>query len=137
MIQNNDEQLHRDPCIVNRAEGTLSEQQISDLLKMFVGKQTQTPPMFSAKKIDGKRLYKLARQGKEVERRPCEIEIYDLTLLTYAWPFLKVEVTCSAGTYIRTLADDIGKKFGVGAYCEELMRTRIGDYRLEDAQNIT
>ena len=114
----------------------LDNSQIENVLKQFIGKQLQTPPMFSAKKINGQRLYKLARQGKTVERQPDEIEILNIKILKYSWPLLKIEVTCSAGTYIRTLASDIGEKLGVGAYCKELTRTKIGDYKLEDAEEL-
>jgi len=116
------------------ATPTLEE--ITNILTTFKGKQLQIPPMHSAKKVGGERLYKLARQGKEIERLPNEIEIYDLKLLDYSWPLLKIEVACSAGTYIRTVAHDIGQKLGVGAYCEGLIRTKIGTYLLENAQNI-
>lgn len=111
----------------------VSEQQILNLLQTFKGKQMQIPPMFSAKKVNGQRLYKLARQGKEVARKPSEIEILDIRILGYLYPLLKIEVTCSAGTYIRSLAHDIGQKLGTGAYCEELVRTKIGDFELADA----
>lgn len=92
--------------------------------------------MFSAKKINGQRLYDLARKGITVKRQPSEIEIYDIKILDYTWPFLKIEVQCSAGTYIRSLADDIGRKLGTGAYCDQLIRTKIGDYSLTDATSI-
>ncbi len=108
--------------------------EIENTLKLFLGKQLQTPPMYSAKSIGGVRLYKLARQGKIIERQPEKIEIYDLKLLEYAWPLLKIKVTCSAGTYIRTLAKDIGEKLGTGGYCETLCRTRIGHFSLDQAE---
>jgi tRNA pseudouridine55 synthase len=104
--------------------------EIKKIVKSFVGKQTQVPPMFSAKKINGRRLYELARKGIEVERKANAIEIYKIKILDYSWPFLKIEVQCSAGTYIRSLAHDIGKKAGTGAYCMELIRTKIGKYSL-------
>lgn len=110
--------------------------QIKETVKSFVGKQKQIPPMFSAKKINGQRLYDLARKGITVERQPNEIEIYDIKILDYTWPFLKIEVQCSAGTYIRSLANDIGAALGTGAYCQELVRTKIGEYSLTDATNI-
>lgn len=109
---------------------------INSVLKTFVGKQLQVPPMHSAKKIQGTRLYTLARQGIEIKRQPNEIQIYHLSLIAYEWPHLTIEVECSAGTYIRTLAEDIGKKLGVGAYCEELTRTKIGPYTLDKATSI-
>lgn len=113
-----------------------SQNDILPVLQTFVGKQLQTPPMFSAKKVNGQRLYKLARRGIEIERIPNEIQIYRLSLIAYSWPYLTIEVECSAGTYIRTLASDIGEKLGVGAYCEELTRTKIGEYTLDKAREI-
>ncbi|MDO9509792.1 MAG: tRNA pseudouridine(55) synthase TruB [Candidatus Magasanikbacteria bacterium] len=110
--------------------------QIEKILKRFLGKQSQIPPMFSAKKINGQRLYKLARQGKKVKRKANQIEIFSLTLLEYNYPFLKVEVVCSPGTYIRTLGEDIGKKLQIGAFCSELKRTKIGEYSLTNAINL-
>src|SRR3989344_6924478 len=111
-----------------------STDEINDVLKNFTGPQQQIPPMFSAKKINGKKLYELARQGITIERKPSDIEIYEIILLEYTWPILKIEVKCSAGTYIRSLAHDIGQKLGVGAYCSSLVRTAIGDHKLENAQ---
>ena len=111
-------------------------EKIKETINYFIGKQSQIPPMFSAKKINGRRLYELARKGIEVERKPNAIEIYAIKILDYTWPFLKIEVQCSTGTYIRSLAHDIGEKLGVGAYCEELVRTKIGGYSLDNATNI-
>jgi tRNA pseudouridine55 synthase len=108
-------------------------EEVKATLKQFLGKQLQIPPMFSAKKIDGQRLYKLARKGEEIKREPSEIEIYGLELIEYSYPLLKIKVSCSTGTYIRTLARDIGEKLRVGAYCEELTRTSIGEYDLNSA----
>ncbi len=120
-------------------EITKTSEQIPDLknveevVQSFLGKQKQIPPMFSAKKIDGVRLYKLARKGEEVKREPSEIEIFSIKLLEYTYPFVKIEVTCSPGTYIRTLARDLGEQLKTGAYCEELCRTAIGEYKLDSA----
>jgi len=116
--------------------GMTSTDEINDVLKNFTGPQQQIPPMFSAKKINGKKLYELARQGITIERKPSDIEIYEIILLEYTWPILKIEVKCSAGTYIRSLAHDIGQKLGVGAYCSSLVRTAIGDHKLENAQKL-
>lgn len=113
---------------------TPNNKQVEDTLKSFIGKQQQIPPMYSAKKVGGKKLYDLARKGIEIERQPNEIEIYDIKLLDYSYPDLKIEVDCSTGTYIRTLANDIGEKLGTGAYCDELRRTRIGEYDVKDAK---
>jgi len=98
---------------------------IDAVLKEFVGEQEQIPPMFSAKKVGGKKLYELARKGIEIERKASIINIYSIENKNYSWPKLKIKVTCSTGTYIRSLANDIGVKLGCGAYLEELERTSI------------
>jgi tRNA pseudouridine55 synthase len=113
---------------------TPEEKEIKEILQKFIGKQLQIPPMFSAKKVNGQKLYDLARKGIEIERKPAEIEIYQIELINYHWPFLEIKIQCSTGTYIRTLAHDIGEKIGCGAYCEELTRTKIGEYSLSDAK---
>jgi len=109
---------------------------IQEVLDKFQGKQEQVPPMFSAKKVGGKKLYQLARKGIEIKREPFQIEIFEIELLDYAWPRLKIRVSCSSGTYIRSLASDIGDTLGCGAYLEELRRTRIGKFRIEEAVSI-
>lgn len=116
--------------------GEITLEQVQTVLNNFLGKQKQTPPMHSAKRIKGQRLYDLARQGIEVERQPNDIEIYEIRLLDYEYPKLKIEVKCSTGTYIRQLAQDIGEALGCGAYCVELRRTRIGEYNVEDAKKV-
>lgn len=117
-------------------DGQISLEQVETILKTFLGKQKQIPPMHSAKKINGKRLYELARKGIEVERQANDIEIYNIKLLDYQYPKLKIEVKCSTGTYIRQLAQDIGEKLKCGAYCLELRRTRIGEYSVENASGV-
>ncbi len=109
---------------------------ISNSLSRFLGSQLQTPPMYSAKKINGKKLYELARQGKTVERKPHEIEIYSINLVSYNWPYITIDVHCSSGTYIRTLGHDIGQALGCGAYLETLTRTAIGDFTLDDTLSL-
>ena len=106
---------------------------IEFVLQSFVGKQTQTPPKFSAIKINGERAYKLARKGANFEMPTREIEIYSIEILEYNYPTLKIRTHVSSGTYIRTLAEDIGKKLGTGAYLTALRRTRIGDFDIKDA----
>lgn len=108
-------------------------EKIKQTLEKFTGPQEQLPPMFSAKKINGQRLYKLARKGKEVERGPSSITIFEIKLIRYAYPELMIEITCSSGTYIRTLANDIGVAVGTGAYCDALRRVKIGNYSIEEA----
>jgi tRNA pseudouridine55 synthase len=117
----------------------LSVERVETVLKEFVGSQWQTPPMFSAKKIAGERLYKAAREGREVERQPVAIEIRALDLLTLqetnadgTRDFL-MRVRSSSGTYVRTLAHDIGEKLGTGAHLSALRRTAVGHFRIEDA----
>lgn len=122
--------------MTQRATEQITKKNIEKVLANFLGPQTQIPPMYSAKKINGQKMYSLARAGKIVERRPQEIQIYSLKLTSYDWPDLSIEVACSAGTYIRTLAKDIGEKLGTGAYCAELRRTKIGPYKVEDAIKI-
>ncbi len=112
------------------------ESQINKAVQSFIGRQYQTPPIYSAKKIQGKRAYELAREGKTVKLKPQEIEIYDIKLLTANYPLLTIEVHCSSGTYIRSLAHDIGDKLGTGAYVEELTRTAIGNFTLEEAMDL-
>jgi len=99
--------------------------------------------MFSAKKINGKKLYTLARKGIEVERQPNEITIYDIKLVDFSPPakgelegVLTITVNCSSGTYIRTLAHDIGQKLGCGAYCKDLRRTAIGEFDVKNAIDV-
>ena len=108
---------------------------LESALKTFLGEQQQIPPMFSAKKVQGKKLYELARNGQVIERQPSLITIEKIDLLNYSWPHAKLTITCSAGTYIRSIARDLGQKLGCGAYLAELRRTTIGDYSVNKAVN--
>lgn len=108
---------------------------IQEVISTFQGEILQTPPMYSAKKIAGKPLYELARQGKVVERAACKVKV-DVTILNYTYPFLKLRVKCSKGTYIRTLGHEIGEKLGCGAYLQDLRRLNSGIYSVEDAIKI-
>ena len=110
--------------------------EIEDVLIKFVGEINQIPPIFSAKKVKGKKLYELARKGIKVEPEPTKVKIYELQILEYNFPYLKLKVFCSSGTYIRSLANDIGKELGCGALLESLKRTKIGEYSLEDAVDL-
>lgn len=105
-----------------------SETALCETLARFTGPLEQTPPMYSAKKIGGKKLYELAREGIEVARKPAHITIHELNLVSYTPPRFSFKVRCSTGTYVRTLANDIGAVLGIGAYLEVLRRTRIGDF---------
>lgn len=106
---------------------------IISTLESFLGKIIQTPPMFSAIKIQGKRAYKLARDGKFVEMPKREIEIFDIKLLDIADDTIKFETTCSSGTYIRSLVRDIAEKLGTIGYMSSLVRTKAGEFTLEDS----
>ena len=106
----------------------VSEQDIRALLPDFIGEQQQLPPMFSALKHNGERLYKLARQGIEVERKPRQITIYNLQLVSVDLPCFTLDVDCSKGTYIRTLSEDIGERLGCGAHVAALERTGVGAF---------
>lgn len=105
---------------------------IQNTIEKFIGDIEQVPPKYSAVKVGGKRAYKLAREGKKVELKPRKIKIYNIKILSYNWPLLAVKIRCSSGTYIRSLARDIGQELGCGAYVERLVRTKIGNYRLKD-----
>jgi len=108
-------------------------------LQQFVGEISQTPPIYSAIKVNGQRAYKLARNGEKVEIPSRIITIYSLELLDYTYPEVKIRVHVSSGTYIRTLAEDIGAVLATGAYCSELRRTEVGIYSLDkvgDLENI-
>ncbi|OGF29588.1 tRNA pseudouridine(55) synthase TruB [Candidatus Falkowbacteria bacterium RIFOXYD2_FULL_35_9] len=102
-------------------------------LKSFIGEIEQMPPAFSAKKIKGVPAYKLARQGKEVDLKPSIVEIKTIEILNFDWPKLELEITCGPGTYIRSLAHDLGQDLQVGAILTVLKRTRIGNFDLSQA----
>lgn len=105
-----------------------SKAEIEAALKKFTGEITQRPPIYSAIKVNGQRAYKLARKGEEVEIPLRNVTIYSLELVDYSYPELKIRTHVSSGTYIRTLAEDIGQALDTGAYCSELRRTKIADY---------
>ena len=107
--------------------------EVKNVLAKFIGGQEQVPPMFSAKKVGGRKLYELARAGETVVRQPVKVTIHEIELLSYEWPILKIRTRVSSGTYIRALAHDIGAALGCGAYLEELRRMTIGEFKVEDA----
>jgi len=106
---------------------------VESVVCCFVGEQMQTPPAYSAIKINGKRAYDLARAGKEVKIEPRRVTIHSITDVDYTWPKLTFTTSVSSGTYIRSLATDIGEKLGTGAYMSELRRTRVDAYSVSDA----
>ena len=110
--------------------------EIERVLKSFTGEISQTVPKFSAVKINGERAYKLARSGADFETPTRKVTIYKIELLSYSYPTLKIRCHVSSGTYIRTLAEDVGKTLGTGAHLTALRRTKIGDYRIEDAKKV-
>lgn len=110
-----------------------SEQQVRAAVLSFQGNYQQIPPMYSALKVNGKKLYELARAGKEVERQAREVHIAEIEILSMQLPVVELRVVCSKGTYIRTLCADIGEKLGCGGVMESLVRTRVGSFSLEDA----
>ena len=111
----------------------ISETEFAKILEQFRGKIQQVPPMYSALKVNGQKLCDLARKGKEVERQPREIEIFELTLLEFTGETARLRVRCSKGTYIRTLCKDIGEKCGCGGCMQELRRIQAGEYTIAEA----
>ncbi len=114
----------------------VDRQQLQQLLPQFVGRIEQVPPMYSALKHEGKRLYQLAREGKQVERPPRQVEIFELELLSLDSDKLEIEVRCSKGTYVRTLAEDIGRALGCGAHLSALRRIAVDTMTEQDAFSI-
>lgn len=109
---------------------------IATALKNFLGDIMQVPPAFSAIKVDGRRAYELARKGQTVAIPPRKVHIYELEILDYNFPTLKLLCPVSSGTYIRSLAEDLGAKLGTGAYLTALRRTKIGTYEIKDAKTL-
>ena len=114
----------------------VTEVQIQDTVNGFLGEQMQVPPMYSALKVNGKKLYELAREGKTVERKARPVFFYGIEIQKIALPLIKLTVTCSKGTYIRTLCNDIGEALGCGGCMESLVRTKVGRYTLEEAYTL-
>ena len=122
--------------VVATSDVTATEEEITACLQQFLGEQDQIPPMYSAKKIDGKRLYQLAREGVEVERKPHRITVHALEVLSWDLPRFRMRVTCSKGTYVRTLCHDIGRMLGCGGCMEQLTRVRVGNFPIEEAHTL-
>ena len=111
----------------------ITEEQVRAAVLDFVGDYNQVPPMYSALKINGKKLYELAREGKTVERAARRVQIFDIEILSIALPRVTMKVHCSKGTYIRTLCHDIGQKLGCGACMEKLTRTKVSRFEIKDS----
>ena len=119
---------------VSDRQPSLSE--IKKVISEFVGKVTQTPPVFSAIKINGRRAYQLARQGREIDMPSRQVTIYDINIESYIYPYLIIKTKVSSGTYIRSLAQDIGEALGVGAYTTQLRRLSVGKYSVSEAKSL-
>ena len=123
--------------IISKSDKIISKEQLTCILKNFIGKIKQTPPMFSACHFEGKRMYELARKGIQLKDIPArEVEIYNIDLLSFDFPLCTLKIGCSKGTYIRVLADDIGKILGCGAYMYSLQRIMANDFTMDDAVTI-
>ena len=123
--------------VTARAPVTASEEDVREAVQSFTGSYDQIPPMYSALKINGKKLYDLARAGKEVERKARTVQIHEIRIEEIALPRVTMTVTCSKGTYIRTLCYDIGRKLGCGGCMEKLLRTRVERFTLEEAYTLS
>ncbi len=123
--------------VLAEREVTCREEEVREVLAGFAGGYEQIPPMYSAKKQDGRKLYELARKGITAERKPVPVRIDELQVLALDLPRVKLRVTCSKGTYIRTLCHDVGKQLGCGGCMETLTRTRVGQFRIEEAHTLS
>ena len=122
--------------VLSETEVKCMEKEVRDAIASFVGTYDQLPPMYSAIKVDGKRLYELARQGKEVERKTRPVTMYEIEVLEMNLPYVSIRVLCSKGTYIRTLCHDIGQKLGCGAVMTSLERTMSGQFSKDTAYTL-
>lgn len=114
----------------------VSEDKTEEVIRGFVGAYEQIPPMYSALKVNGKKLYELAREGKTIERKARVVEIHSIRIIRMELPRIEMEVSCSKGTYIRTLCHDIGERLGTGGCMEELCRIRSGAFRIEESHRL-
>jgi tRNA pseudouridine55 synthase len=123
--------------IIDVSAAQPTREEVEKVAAMFIGEITQRPPIYSAIKIDGQRAYKLARDGQMVEIPTRQITVHSLEVLDYDYPEVKIRTHVSSGTYIRSLAEDIGNALGTGAYCIQLRRTRIADWSIDQAQTLS
>lgn len=126
-----------DGNIVERGDiSGVTDDRIREQAKNFIGDIEQTPPIYSAIKVNGKKMYELARAGEEVEVKKRSVTIYHLEVLHIELPFVKIKVRCSAGTYIRSIANDLGENLGCGGYLHTLVRTKVGDFSIENSVDL-
>lgn len=123
--------------ILSESEVTITEEKAIETVLSFIGEYNQIPPMYSALKVNGQKLYDLARQGREVERQARPVTIHSIEIKDISLPYIRFLVTCSKGTYIRTLCHDIGEKLGCGGAMESLKRTRVGGFVQEEALTLS
>ena len=119
--------------VLDTSDIVFDKDQLLEVMEGFKGEITQIPPMYSAIKVNGQKLYDLARKGVEIERKVRKVNIYEFELLEYEFPKAKFKITCSKGTYIRTLIDDLGDKLGSFAYVDSLCRSKVGDFFIENS----
>lgn len=119
--------------VLSQCEVAVSEEEVRKAVMSFVGDYEQVPPMYSALKVNGKKLYELAREGKEVERKARPVRILEIEILDIQLPVVKMRVACSKGTYIRTLCADIGEKLGCGGTMKSLVRSKVSEFILDEA----
>lgn len=122
--------------VTSTCDRPVTREEIEEALKGFVGEMEQVPPAFSAKKINGKKAYELARQGVEVEMAASKVNAYSLRLVSFEYPDFTLECEVSSGFYVRSLVHDLGQRLGVGATVEEVRRLRVGDYSIDDAVSL-
>lgn len=122
--------------VLSQGEIRVSAEEAAQVICGFRGEQQQIPPMYSALKVNGKKLYELARQGKEVERSPRPVTVHEIEILEEDIPEFTIRVRCSKGTYIRTLCHDIGQRLGCGAAMASLIRSRAGEFAVEDSRTL-
>lgn len=123
-------------AVLRRDYAEVEPELVKQVIASFQGELQQIPPMYSALKVNGKKLYELAREGKEIERKPRPITVYEIEVLKEAHPEYTIRVKCSRGTYIRTLCHDIGQKLGCGGAMASLSRTRVGEFQIEQAYTL-
>ncbi|MCI6535856.1 MAG: tRNA pseudouridine(55) synthase TruB [Lachnospiraceae bacterium] len=122
--------------LTTRDTSALTEEKVTEVIESYVGEYDQIPPMYSALKVNGKKLYELAREGKVVERKARRVVIYQIRILKMELPRVKMEVSCSKGTYIRTLCHDIGETLECGGCMESLVRTRVSSFQIADSMTL-